>query len=171
MAGERQHSNGEWGRSSVDAAVTRFDTGFLLVEVTRLMRDVFDARMRPIGLTSSTRRVLSYLAREDGQTQAALARKLDVTRVAVGEAVDRLERSGHVERRADSTDRRKWRVHLTAGARELLPTMFAAADAAQTEWFQSVSGEDLLTLQDILGRLRGRLLELKAETMEDEGRE
>jgi MarR family transcriptional regulator, transcriptional regulator for hemolysin len=157
--------------SHAESAVARFDTGFLLVEVTRLMRELFDARMRPLGLTGSTRRVISYLAKDDGQTQVALARKLEISRVALGEAVDRLERSGHVERRADPADRRKWRVHLTARARDLLPTMFAAADALQTEYFRDVSAHDLAALQATLGRLRARLLEMKAETMDDEGAE
>lgn len=156
---------------SAERAVGRFDTGFLLVEVTRPIRELFDARMRPLGLTGSTRRVVSYLAKEDGQTQVELARKLEISRVALGEAVDRLERSGHVERRPDPADRRKWRVHLTGPARALLPTMFAAADALQTEYSRDVSPEDLATLQTILGRLRARLLEMKAETMDDEGAE
>lgn len=49
--------------------------------------------------------------------------------------------------------------------------MFAAADALQTEYFRDVSPQDLATLQTLLGRLRARLLEMKAETMDDEGAE
>lgn len=153
------------------ALISPFDASYLLVDVARLMRELFDVRMRPVGLTGSTRRVISYLAREDGQTQASLARKLDVSRVAIGEAVDRLERTGHVERRSDEVDRRKWRVHLTARARSLLPEMYAAGEAAQAEWFRDLSDEDLARLREILDRLRRRLLDLKDETMGHEDAE
>ena len=48
---------------------SQFDAGFQLAEVTRLMRAAFDQRMRAIGLTSATWRVLVYLGRSDGRTQ------------------------------------------------------------------------------------------------------
>jgi MarR family transcriptional regulator for hemolysin len=70
-----------------------------LVEVTRLLRAAFDTRMQGMGLTGASWRIIFRLSHQDGQTQSALARRLDITPVAVGEAVDRLEKSGHVERR------------------------------------------------------------------------
>src|SRR5262245_2952926 len=85
----------------------RFDASVALAEVSRLQRAAFDARMQEMGLTGASWRIIFALSRQDGRTQTALARKLDVTPVAVGEAIDRLEKSGHVERCADPDDRRK----------------------------------------------------------------
>lgn len=138
----------------------RPDTGFVLAEVTRLLRLAFDQRMRSTGLTGATWRVLAYLSREDGQTQAALAQKLEISRVAVGEAVDRLERSGHVERRADPDDRRKWCVFLTQTSIDLLPTMTAMADEIRDDCYSGHSDEEVLQLHALLTRLRDRLIDM-----------
>lgn len=149
-----------------EAAHARFDAGFALAEVTRLLRLAFDQRMRRVGLTGATWRVLAYLSREDGQTQASLAQRLEISRVAVGEAVDRLERSGHVERRADPEDRRKWRVHLTQASLDLLPDVFTAATELQAECFSGLTDLDVTQLQTLLARLRDRLVEMKIGSAE-----
>ena len=154
-----------------ERAYASFDTGFALAEVTRLLRLAFDQRMRNVGLTGSTRRVITYLSRDDGQTQASLAKRLDITRVALGEAVDRLEHSGHVERRPDAADRRKWRVQLTRKSRDLLPEMFAAADQLQAECFGHLSDGELAQLQATLGCLRARLTDITIESPDDEAAE
>ena len=149
-----------------EAAHARFDAGFALAEVTRLLRLAFDQRMRRVGLTGATWRVLAYLSREDGQTQASLAQRLEISRVAVGEAVDRLERSGHVERRADPEDRRKWRVHLTQASLDLLPDVTTAATELQAECFSGLTDLDVTQLQTLLARLRDRLVEMKIGSAE-----
>ena len=152
------------------AANPRFEIGFGLAEVVRLMRQAFDQRMRTLGLTGSSWRILAYLSREDGQTQAALADRLEISRVALGEAVDRLEKTGHVERRADLMDRRKWRVHLTLRSQELLPLMFETSDELSAECFQDLREEDIEQLRSILERLRRRLHDMRIDTSEQEAR-
>ena len=146
----------------------RFTIGYGLSEVTRLLRAAFDQRMRVMGLTGASWRVISWLSREDGQTQAALAEQLEISRVALGEAVDRLEKTGHVTRNADPADRRVGRVHLTPLSRELLPKMFATADELQAAGFQDLSEADLAHLEKSLGRLRERLLDMKIEAPDEE---
>lgn len=132
------------------------------------MRAAFDQRMRATGLTGSTWRVIASLSRQDGQTQASLAERLEISRVAIGEMVDRLERSGHVLRCADPADRRKWRVQLTPLSKDLLPLMFAAADELQADWFRDLSDVDLAQFDSTLGRLRERLVNMTIETQDEE---
>lgn len=146
----------------------RSQIGYGLAEVTRLMRAAFDERMRGMGLTGASWRVITALSREDGQTQAFLADRLEISRGALGEAIDRLEKSGHVTRRADPADRRVWRVHLTALSRSLLPQMFEVAAELQADWFRDLSPDDLAHLDATLGRLRERLLDMKIETPDEE---
>jgi DNA-binding MarR family transcriptional regulator len=156
---------------SLSAASTlsgkRFDASKTLVEVTRLMRAAFDERMQDMGLTGASWRIIFRLAHHDGQTQAGLARRLDITPVAIGEAVDRLEKSGHVERRADPDDRRKRRVHLTEMSIDQLPAMIATAETLQAEIFQDVSEAELAALARTLGKLRARIHETKTEADEE----
>ena len=152
------------------ATETQFEIGFGLAEVVRLMRRAFDQRMRTLGLTGSSWRIVAYLSREDGQTQAALADRLEISRVALGEAVDRLEKTGHVERRADLMDRRKWRVHLTQRSHDLLPLMFATSDELRAECFRDLHDDDIEQLRSILERLRGRLHDMKIDPPDQEAR-
>ena len=151
-----------------EGANPRREIGYGLVEVTRLLRAAFDQRMRVMGLTGSSWRVITGLSREDGQTQAALAELLEISRVAVGEMVDRLEKTGHVARRADPADRRVWRVHLTPLSQDLLPQMFATADDLWAEAYRNFSEADIAHLNTSLRRLRDRLLEMKVETADEE---
>ena len=70
--------------------------------------------------------LLANLERQDGQTLAALSRRMLVTAGNLTGLVDRAERDGVVERRADPKDRRVSRVFLTAKGRELITSLNAA---------------------------------------------
>jgi MarR family transcriptional regulator for hemolysin len=141
-----------------EALAQRAGIGFALADVTRLMRSMFDVRMRELGLTGSTWRVLAYLYREDGQTQAQLARLLEVSRAAVGQMIDRLEASGHVERRADQSDRRSWRVHLTAKTHAGVPVLIETVRALEAECFSSLAEDEIKQLGALVARLREHLI-------------
>ena len=87
--------------------------------------------------------------------------------------IDRLEASGHVERRSDASDRRVWRVHLTKKSHEIVPDMIATARALQEEAFAEFNPEEIATLRRMLGRLRNRLLSMKIDdaAFDEEARE
>ena len=71
--------------------------GFLIHDVSRLRRVVVDRALRPLGITRSQWWVLAFLSRRDGMTQTALAADLDLTKVAIGGLLDRMEAAGFVE--------------------------------------------------------------------------
>lgn len=58
-------------------------------------------------------RSLALLARNEGMKQADLARNAHVRPSSVSEVLERLEKSGLIERRRDQKDRRVLRVYLT----------------------------------------------------------
>src|SRR3546814_6425900 len=91
----------------------RFRFGYLLHDVSRNRRTLIDHWMKPLGITRAQWSLLSALSRggNDGMMQVDLARLLEVGKVTIGGLVDRLESSGHVERRPDTQDRRAKRVH------------------------------------------------------------
>lgn len=151
-----------------EGADTRVEIGYGLAEVTHLLRMAFDQRMRGMGLTTATWRVIAWLSRQDGQTQADLAQRLEISRGALGETIDRLEKSGHVERRADPADRRKWRVHLTSLSHDLLPRMFETSAELRETHFQDFSEAELNQLQSSIARLRARLIGMKIEAPDEE---
>src|SRR3546814_16780565 len=85
--------------------------GFLIHDVSRLRRVVVDRALKPLGITRSQWWVLAFLSRRDGMTQTALASDLDLTKVAIGGLLDRMEASRLVEDRADARDGTTRRAH------------------------------------------------------------
>lgn len=130
------------------------EVGFALADATRLVRAVFDARMKQAGLRGSTWRVLAYLHRSDGKTQTQLATQLEVSRAALGQMVDQLEASDFVRRRPDPHDARCWRVYLSEGARGALPGLQQSAHDFEDELFSSFSPRELDELTRLVGKLR-----------------
>ena len=97
--------------------------GFLIHDVSRLRRIVVDRALKPLGITRSQWWVLAFLSRRDGMTQTALAADLDLTKVAIGGLLDRMESAGYVQRRADNDDGRLRRVYLSRAGSKLVNTI------------------------------------------------
>lgn len=98
--------------------------GFLVHDVSRLMRAAFDQRVKQIGLTRSQWRVLAHLLRHDGTTQSALADELEIGKASLGPMLARLAERGWVERRDDPTDRRVKRLYCTEKVQPVIADMW-----------------------------------------------
>jgi DNA-binding MarR family transcriptional regulator len=97
--------------------------GFLLHDISRLLRKRFDRRARGIGLTRAQSSVLALVARKQGINQSALAELLEIEPITLVRQLDRLEAAGWIERRLDPSDRRVRLLHLTENARPILERM------------------------------------------------
>ncbi len=132
--------------------------GFLLADVSRLMRKRFDGRARNLDLTGAQWRVLARLRRLEGINQTALAEILEIEPITLGRHIDRLEEKGWVERRADPDDRRAWRLYLNDTVQPVLDEMREIStwnkDAA-TVGFSALERERLI---DDLLRVKANLL-------------
>lgn len=137
-----------------------FEIAFSIDDVNRLLRLAFDERMNEMGLTKSSWRLISALSREDGMSQVELSRRLGMSRVSIGWLVDRLVKSGHVERRADSNDRRVWRVYLTPSAETEIGVMSDLAHEFCGEVFSTLSNQQFEALWASLRTVRKQLLNL-----------
>lgn len=127
--------------------------GFMLNDISRLMRTQFDNRARDLGLTRSQWRVMVYLARSEGVNQSGLAEMIEVDRMTIGRLVDRLEASGWVERRPDASDRRVHRLYLTRAARPLLDKMIVLANDVQEAALEGLSAADRKKLGELLSAI------------------
>lgn len=134
--------------------------GFLIHDVSRLRRIVVDRALKPLGLTRSQWWVLAFLSRRDGMTQTALAADLDLTKVAIGGLVDRMETGGFVERRADERDARARRVFLTRAGQKLVSTIRESVDSVEADILATVSEDELDAASGVLLKIKDRLLEL-----------
>ncbi|MBX3208521.1 MAG: MarR family transcriptional regulator [Labilithrix sp.] len=113
--------------------------------------------------------LLASLARDDGQTLAGLSRALLVTAGNVTGLVDRAERDGVVERRAEPSDRRVARVWLTRSGRALIRELLPLHAAQVEELIGGLPQHDRRELRRLLGTLREHLLST-AKTRELEAR-
>ena len=96
------------------------DPVILLGDVARLIRTRADARARAFGMTLAQWKILVRLEAQPGVSQNELAALVEVEPITVARLVDRLEGRGFVERRADPSDRRIWRLHLRSAASPML---------------------------------------------------
>lgn len=131
--------------------------GFLISDVSRLLRKRFDERARLIGVTRQQWRTLSVLKRNEGSNQGMLAELLEVEPITLGRMIDRLEEAGWVERRRDPGDRRVWRIHLTDAAQPILLQLKGIADSLFVDAAEGISAEDQAKLHALLERLRDNL--------------
>lgn len=85
----------------------------LMHDIARLTRRNFERKARSLGLTRSQWMVIGIVRRFPGIKQAELAERMDVQPITVGRLIDRMEKDGWIERKADPRDRRAKRLHLT----------------------------------------------------------
>lgn len=134
--------------------------GFLVHDVSRLRRVVVDRALKPVGITRSQWWILAFLSRRDGMTQTALAADLDLTKVAIGGLLDRMEGSGHVERRSDQRDGRIKRVYLTSSGAKFLSTIRSNVQDVEQDIMAGVSDSALQITADTLILIKRNLRSL-----------
>src|SRR3984885_14702236 len=96
----------EGSASMIDRPDWYLRLGYLIHDVSRLRRMMFDRELGPLGITRSQWWVLAFIWRKDGPPQTQLANELDFGKGALGGLNGRLETSGFVVRQADPFDRR-----------------------------------------------------------------
>lgn len=131
--------------------------GYVLSDVARLIRTVFDRRVRDIGLTRAQWLVLTRLYRRPGASQTELADMLEIDRASAGRMIDRMQKNGWVERRADSEDRRINRLYLTADARRAHKDMWAVAEATVDDALAPLSVAEREQFTRLAARVKGQL--------------
>ena len=135
---------------------------YLMQDVTRQMRTLFDRRATRFALTRAQWRALKTIRRHEGLSQTELADFLDMQPIPVGRVIDRLEKTGYIERRADPGDRRRWRLHLTAKAHAAVDEMEVIAAALRNEALHGVAPDDFDALLRVLGQIKNNLVAINA---------
>lgn len=132
--------------------------GYLIHDVSRLRRMMFDRALAPLGITRSQWWVLAFISRKDGLPQTQLANELDVGKVGVGALIDRLESSGFVLRQADPIDRRVKRVFVTKQARGFLEKLRKETDKFNAQLTHGIDRKALEAASDALLAMKHNLL-------------
>lgn len=137
--------------------------GFLISDSGRLLRTVFDRRVREMGLTRSQWLVLRRLDWRPGASQSELAELLEVERATAGRLIDRLEENGWVERRADPADRRLKRIHMTPEGERVNNAIRPIARAIVEQALAGLSPGDQERLTDMMVEVKRGLQALADE--------
>jgi MarR family transcriptional regulator for hemolysin len=125
--------------------------------IARLQRTRFDARARSLGITRAQWRAFYAISREQGASQRRIAEMIEVTDVTAGRLIDRLIDSGWVERRADATDRRTHRMHLTPLADAMLERLAALGADEDAIALAGISDADRAVTLAVLNRVAENL--------------
>lgn len=131
--------------------------GFNLHDAARLMRRDYDRRARSLGLSRSRWQILWFLSKHEGTHQAGLAEVLDVAPISLARQLDRLEEDGLVERRADASDRRCYRLYLTDRSLPMLEKMHELGTQTRSIALAGFSEAEIDTLVEALTRIRSNL--------------
>jgi DNA-binding MarR family transcriptional regulator len=138
--------------------------GFLLSKAYQRAWAILREEIEAYELTPPQFALLAFLWQQDGLTQVELSEKGQIDRTTLGGLIDRLEKTGLVERRPHPRDRRAHMIHLTDRGRELETPLSACAGRSLDRFTAGLSTQEVNELRRMLEILRGdrRVYELPA---------
>lgn len=133
--------------------------GFLLADVTRLMRQRFGSLQTAIGLTLAESRALIYIARNEGIRQVDLAEILEIKPITLTRLIDKLEAEGLVQRCKVPEDRRAFKLRLTPRAASTIAATESTAAKVRALALEGFGPEEASAVIAALRRMRANLCE------------
>jgi MarR family transcriptional regulator, organic hydroperoxide resistance regulator len=131
---------------------------FLLGKAYQQVQQASKQRLAPHGVTPVQYALLRVLWERDGQTGAELGERLQLDSATITGLLDRLERAGLIERRADPGDRRVNRIFATAQMRGLQPALDQAMDEVNISFLAALATAEKAQLKGhlaLLGQVAG----------------
>ncbi len=129
----------------------------IINDLARLLRTRADARARSFGMTRAQWMILVRLENHPELSQNELASLIEVEPITVARLVDRLEGRGFVERRADPSDRRIWRLHLMQAAAPMLKEIAKVRRELTETLIANVPATELDAAMDCLLQMKSNL--------------
>ena len=140
--------------------------GFLLADLSRLMRARFKLQLTDSELTHSQARALLYLSRHQGTRQVELAELLNIQPITLARILDQLAEQGLIERRPDPSDRRAHRLHLTDAATPHLEAIEDVIAELRAQALQGIAPKEAEQVMQALSRIRDNLANVDLDTDE-----
>jgi len=133
--------------------------GFLVHDVSRLIKRRFERRARQMGLpiTRQQAAVVLNIAGNEGVSQAEVATWLGIEPIALVRMLDKLHEEGLVERRAHPTDRRVRTLWLTSAAQPVIERILAINEAIREEAFGGLPPATRDILIGVLSHIKSNL--------------
>lgn len=131
--------------------------GFLLADVSRLMRRTFEQRLEGSSLTLAQARALIYVSRNEGIRQVELADILEIQPISLARLIDQLAEAKLVERRPDPADRRAYQLYLKPAAAAQLAAIEKVAAAIRADALAGIDKQQTEVLLLALDAMRANL--------------
>lgn len=116
--------------------------GYLLKQVSSLLRGRMEDALRPLGLTVTQYSCLELLAQRPGLSGSALARGVFVTRQSMGVLLRTLEDDGDISRPKEAPVGKVLPTELTAQGRHRLAAATAAVRSVELEMLSGLTGTE-----------------------------
>ena len=127
------------------------DIGYLIKNINDKLKVKADADLKHSNLTLAQSRVLTFLARQDGQaTQKEIEIFLEVSHPTIVGIISRMEQNGHLICWVDKKDKRNKIVALTEQAKALSDEMEQRISATERRLLASLSEEEIEKLNQML---------------------
>ena len=143
---------------AIDQQSRRNTVGFLMYEVTRLLRREISRRVQRLDLTNAQWMTLMRLGLNEGINQAALAELLEVQPISLGRTLDRLVEAKLIERRPNPDDRRAFRLFLTDRAQPVLDDIYTIASEVREQALAGMPAETRVVVIEALTSMRDNLM-------------
>ena len=131
--------------------------GFLLHDVTRLMKRLFDKRMSTLDLTRSQWWVLIFLYFNEGINQSDFAVLLDIEKAPLSRLLYRMEKKGWIERRSDKNDKRIKNLFLSKKIKPLIVDMRDMANFTRQQALSGLSEKEQIIFRENLKKIKQTL--------------
>ena len=139
--------------------------GYTITDVGRLLRTVFERRVRAFGLTRAQWLIIARLHRRPGLSQSEIADLLEIEKAPAGRLIERMEAKNWLQRRSDARDRRVNRLYLTSKANRLHTAIGPIAEATVDDALHDLSSAERQRLSALMARVKMTLQVLAERDM------
>jgi MarR family transcriptional regulator for hemolysin len=108
---------------------------------------------KQLGLTAAQWKVILVLNIMDGPTQKEIAEKINVDGSTLVPVIDKMEREGLVERKADSRDRRNNRIFLTKKSESTVDSIIVIILQLRKIIYAGISESEINSAKNVLKTL------------------
>jgi DNA-binding MarR family transcriptional regulator len=146
--------------SAAEVREADVDPLFLVWIVSRSTEELLTSTLAPVGLTGDEFAIYSILNASPGITPTELSRWMAAPPTTVSSYVNRMQARGHVTRRPHPSDRRSYRIELTAAGKGAHGSAVALFTPVRTQIIRALGDEEgpvreaLLRLRGVIDRVR-----------------
>jgi len=135
--------------------------GFVVSDISRLLRKEFERRVRGEGLTLAQWLLLYHVARQPNASQSDLAESLQLEKITISRHAARLEKRAWLERHSPGAlEERTFWLRLTPRAIQVIRRLSKVVEELKADAFRGFSEERRVGLVDDLLQVKTNLLRL-----------